>query len=83
MTTQEFYNLAVMAAKEKGYENPIVTVHTLCDKSGINHICKLWDGNKYIDSKLQKNPVSAIMAFKDAIDFHLKTYSNLEEGVEN
>jgi hypothetical protein len=84
MTTEEFYNLAVLAAKERGYENPKITVHTMCDSVGINHICKLWDlvKRKHISSDLQKNPVSAIQNFKDAIDFENKTYSKMEEGLD-
>lgn len=84
MTTAEFYNLAVLAAKERGYENPNITVHSLCDANGIKHICKLWDSSKkkHIDSTLQNNPVSAIQAFKDAIDFENKTYSKMSEDVE-
>jgi len=66
MKTIDFYNFAVMAAKERGYSNPNITVHTLCDSNGIKHICKLWDNDKkkHISSTLQNNPVSAIQAFK-------------------
>lgn len=46
MTTIDFYNFAVMAAKKRGYSNPYITVHTICDSNGINHICKLWDNDK-------------------------------------
>lgn len=84
MTTQDFYNLAVLAAKDRGYENPSITTHTLCDSKGIKHICKLWDAGKrkHISCDLQNNPVSAIQAFKDAIDFENKTYSKMEEGLD-
>jgi hypothetical protein len=84
MKTIDFYNFAVMAAKERGYSNPNITVHTLCDSNGIKHICKLWDNDKkkHISSTLQNNPVSAIQAFKDAIDFENKTYSKMSEDVE-
>ena len=85
MSTEEFYNFAVLAAKDRGYDNPRITVHTICDSRGINHICKLWDSgkNKHIDSTLQSNPVSAIQAFKDAIEYENKTYSQISEGVNN
>jgi hypothetical protein len=84
MTTQEFYKFAVLVAKERGYENPDVFVHTLCSSSGIKHVCKLWDSNKkkHIQSELQNNPVSALQSFKDAIDFENKTYSQMSEGIE-
>lgn len=84
MTTQDFYNFAILAAKERGYETPNVIVHTLCSSNGINHICRLWDNNKkkHIESKLQNNPVSAIQSFKDALDFENKKYSQIEESIE-
>jgi len=84
MTTIEFYNFAVIAAKNKGYENPDISVITICNKSGVQHVCKLWDNEKkkHIESKLHKNPVASLQAFKDAIEFENKTYSELSEGLE-
>ena len=84
MTTQDFYNFAILAAKERGYETPNVIVHTLCSSNGIKHICSLWDCNKkrHIESGLQNNPVSAIQAFKDALDFQNKKYSQTSEDIE-
>lgn len=84
MTTKEFYNLAILAAEERGYADTNITVHTICTSSGIANICKLWDyeKKKHISSAIQSNPVSAIQAFKDAIDFENKRYSEIQEGVE-
>ena len=84
MTTTEFYNFAILAAKERGYTNPDITVHTICTSSGIANICKLWDHEKkkHISSAIQSNPVSAIQAFKDAIEFENKRYSEIQEDVE-
>ncbi len=84
MTTQNFYKFAVLAAQNRGYQNCDIIVHTICDKNGTKHIIKLWhnDKKKYIESTLQTNPVSAIQAFKDALDFENKTYSKISEGVE-
>lgn len=84
MTTTEFYNFAVIAAKKRGYKNPNITVHTICTSNGIKHICKLWDNvkRKHIDSALQNNPVSALQAFKDAMDSENKTYDQTPGDVE-
>lgn len=84
MKTTEFYNFAVIAAKKRGYENPNVTVHTICTSNGISHICKLWDNSKkkHISSNLQNNPIAALQAFKDAIDFENKTYDQTAGDVE-
>ncbi len=84
MNTTDFYNLAIIAAKERGYEKPNVTTISGNYNGKINHICKLWDGikRKHIDSGLHDNPVAAIIAFKDAIDFENKTYSKIVEDVD-
>lgn len=76
MTITDFYNLAVSAAKERGYENPDVTVHALYSKHGLYFTSKLWDknNNRSIESNLQHNPEAALQALKDAIDFHNKYY---------
>jgi len=84
MTTTEFYNLACQAAKERGFESPNITTQSGCYTGSIKHSCQLWIYNKrkFIYSGLHDNPVAAIMAFKDAIDFENKSYSNLIEDTE-
>lgn len=84
MTTTEFYNFAVLAAQERGFKEPNIVTMSGCYNGLIKHSCQLWlnDKRKHINSGLHYNPVAAIQAFKDAIDFENKTYSNVCEDVE-
>lgn len=84
MTLTDFYNYAVLAAQEYGYKKPDIKVIIIYDNLGINHICKLWDKDKkiHIASTIQNNPISAIKAFRDALDYENKTYSKLSEDVD-
>lgn len=84
MNTTDFYNFAVLAAKERGYEKPNIVTLSGNYQGNIKHSCQLWiyEKRKHIDSGLHENPVSAIQAFKDAIDFENKTYSKMSEDVE-
>lgn len=84
MTTQEFYNLAVMAAKEKGIEKPNISTISGCYNGAIKHSCQVFIAakRKHIYSGLHNNPVSAILAFKDAIEFEFKEYSTMQEDIE-
>lgn len=86
MTANDFYNFAVIAAKQRGYENPSVTIVVICTspQDGLNYVCKLWDRkkSKHIESKFHKNPLAALQSFKDAIDFENKTYSDISEDIE-
>lgn len=69
MTTQEFYNFAVIAAKNIGYEEPKITTISGCFEGVIKHSCQLYiyKKRKFINSGLYPNPVSALQAFKDAL----------------
>jgi hypothetical protein len=84
MTTTDFYNFAVLAAKERGFEKPNITTISGCYCGTLKHSCQLWiyAKRKHIYSGLHENPVSAIQAFKNAIEFESKTYSNMSEDVE-
>ena len=84
MTTTEFYDLAVLAAKERGFEKPSIVTMSGCYQGTLKHSCQLWiyEKRKHICSGLHENPVSAIRAFKDAIEFESKTYSKMSEDVE-
>lgn len=82
MNTIEFYHFAVDAAKSRGYNQPHVTTLSGCYSGEVKHSCQLWDNDKlkHINSGLHNNPVAAIQAFKDAIDFHNKTYANYTQS---
>lgn len=84
MNTTDFYNFAVLAAKERGFENPNIVTMSGNYQGTIKHSCQLWinEKRKHINSGLHHNPVAAIRAFKDAIDFENKTYSKMSEDVE-
>ena len=84
MNTIEFYNFAVQAAKNRDYQNPSITTISGCFDGKINHSCQLWDSTKrkHINSGLHSNPVAAIQAFKDAIEFSNKIYSDHVEMVD-
>ncbi len=84
MNTTEFYNFAIIAAKERGYDKPNINTISGNYNGIIRHSCQMWinDKRKHIYSGLHDNPVSAIQAFKDAIDFFNKTYSKIVEDVE-
>ena len=84
MNTIEFYKFAVEAAKNRGYEKPSVTTISGCYNGDVKHSCQLWDNekHKHINSGLHGNPVAAIQAFKDAIEFHNKTYADYVQAVE-
>lgn len=84
MTTKEFYNLAVQAAKERGFENPKPVVITMMSESDrCCNFCKLWipDKRKYIEGKIQNNPSAAIESFKDSLDYEMKVYETTSEGL--
>ena len=83
MTTTDFYNFAVLAAKERGFENPNVTTISGVYSGKILHSCQLWNTQKrkHISGGQHDNPVAAIQAFKDALDFDAKTYSKISEDV--
>jgi len=84
MTTQEFYNFAVIAATNRGYANPRITTVSGCYDGQIKHSCQLWiyEKRKFVNSGLHSNPVSALQAFKDALDFENLTYSKETENIE-
>jgi hypothetical protein len=84
MTTTDFYNFAVLAAKERGVEKPNIVTMSGCYQGTLKHSCQLWiyEKTKNVYSGLHENPVSAIQAFKDAIEFESKTYSKMSEDVE-
>ena len=84
MTTTEFYNFAVIAAKKRGFEKPDIVTMSGCFQGTLKHSCQLWiyEKRKHINSGLHENPVSALQAFKDAIEFETKTYSKMSEDVE-
>ena len=84
MTTQQFYDFAVEAAKNRGYKEPSVTTISGCYNGRIHHSVVMYDAvkRKNINSGLQANPVAAIQAFKDEIEFSQKTYSNEQESIE-
>jgi hypothetical protein len=84
MTITEFYNFAVLAAKERGYEKPNIATVSGCYQGILKHSCQLWiyEKLKHINSGLHENPISAIQAFKDAIEFESKTYSKISEDME-
>ena len=84
MTTTEFYNFALIAAKERGFEKPHIVTTSGCYHGTLKHSCQLWisEKRKHINSGLHENPVSALQAFKDAIEFETKTYSKMSEDVE-
>ena len=83
MSTQEFYNFAVLAAKERGFKKPNIVTISGCFQGILKHSCQLWiyDKRKHINSGLHGNPVSALQAFKDAIEYENKTYSTISEDV--
>ena len=83
MTTLEFYNFAVLAATERGFEKPSITTHAMCMQGNMHYSCSLWVSNKHkhIESKQHNNPIAAIQAFKDAIDFEKLTYSTTQEEI--
>lgn len=84
MTTTQFYNFAIMAAKDRGFEKPSIVTISGCYQGTLKHCCQLWINEKlkHINSGLHANPASAIQAFKDALDFENKTYSKMSEDVE-
>lgn len=82
MDLQQFYNLAIEAAKERGYENPNVTTISGCFKGNISHSINIWDGVKHIYSAHHKSPEAALQSFKDAIDFNNKQYPDNIESIE-
>lgn len=84
MTTQEFYNFALIAAKNRGYENPKIVTMSGCYEGNIKHSCQLFilEKRKFVNSGLHPNPVSALQAFKDALDFENLTYSKETENIE-
>ena len=84
MNTTEFYNFAVLAATERGYEKPSITTHAMCRDGNMYYICSLWLGikHKHIESGQHNNPIAAIQAFKDAIDYEKLTYSKQQEDMD-
>ena len=84
MTTIEFYNFALIAAESKGYKNPNITTMSCCFQGEIRHTCQLWDNKKgkNIHSGQHMNPLSALEAFKDALEYEGKTYSTISAGVD-
>lgn len=84
MTTTEFYNFSILAAKERGFKTPNIVTISGNYQGNIKHSCQLWiyEKRKHINSGLHENPISAIQAFKDAMDFENKTYSKMSEDVE-
>lgn len=84
MTTTDFYNFALLAAKERGFEKPNIVTMSCCFQGTLKHSCQLWipEKREHINSGLHENPVSAIQSFKDAIEFKNKTYSKISEDLE-
>ena len=84
MTTIEFYQHAVEAAKTFGYENPSIVTTSGCYEGIIHHTCQLWDSSKkeFISSGLHGNPVAVIQAFKDALEFNQKSYADYKQDIE-
>jgi hypothetical protein len=84
MTTTDFYNFAVLAAQDRGFENPNITTMSSCFQGAVKHSCQIWlnDKRKHVNSGLRENPLSAIQAFKDALEFENNTYSKASEDIE-
>jgi hypothetical protein len=84
MNTQDFYDKAIDIAKEFGIEKPNVTTSSGCYNGSIKHSCSIYIHDKriIISSELHNNPVSALLAFKDAIEFKFKEYNQETKSIE-
>lgn len=82
MDLQQFYNLAIEAAKERGYENPIITTISGCYQGNISHSINLWDGKKYIYGGQHKSPEASLQSFKDVVDFNNKQYADNIKSIQ-
>jgi len=84
MNTIEFYHFAVDVAKNRGFETPSITTLSGCYNGEVKHSCQVWDNArlKHINSGLHNNPVAAIQAFKDAIEFHNKSYADYTQSTD-
>lgn len=84
MNIQEFYDTAVLTAKELGIEKPNVTTISGCFDGTIRHSVQIWmsEKRKHLYSELHNNPNSAIQSFKDVLEFSLKEYSKKTELIE-
>lgn len=84
MNTIEFYQFAVNAAKDRGFKDPSITTMSGCYNGKIQHSCQLWDNTKlkHINSGLHGNPLAAIQAFKDSIEFYNKKYDEYLDTID-
>lgn len=83
MTLQDFYKYACLAAKHRGFDMPKrVNVSAMVHGGQIYYCADIWMvNNKKVESKLQRNPVSAIRSFKNAINFYKHEYSQQIEDI--
>lgn len=84
MNTQEFYDMAVLAAKELGIEKPNVTTLSGCFDGKIKHSVQIFlpEKRKCLHSELHQNTSAAIQGFKDVLEFNLKEYSKETELID-
>ena len=83
MTLLDFYKYACLAAKHRGFDLPKkVNVSAMVHGGEIYYYVSIWmEGNKKVECRLQRNPVSAIRAFKNAINFYKHEYSKQVEDI--
>ncbi len=76
MTIKEFNDLAVQIAEDRGFLGKDVIVFAFSQESVFRYSSDVWcrKQNKTVRSKSFPHPVTALTAFRDAIDFHQKEY---------
>jgi len=83
MTLLDFYKIACLTAKHRGFDTPrLINVYAFIYGGDLVYGITIYINGECIKGKQQKNPVSAIRAFKNALNFYKHKYSKQAEYIE-
>lgn len=83
MNLLDFYKTACLTAKHRGFDTPrLVNAYAFIYGGDLWYEINIYINDECIKGKQQKNPVAAIRAFKNALNFHKHQYSKQYEYIE-
>jgi hypothetical protein len=83
MNLLDFYKIACLTAKHRGFDIPAqINVYAFINGGDLYYEVNIYINGERIKGKQQKNPVAAIRAFKNALNFHKHQYNKQYEYIE-
>lgn len=82
MTLKMFHDFGILAAKERGYDTDNINAFAINLGGKQSYSLECWTGKETIRGGNFNNPAAAVQAFKDALDYQSKTYSQITEDIE-